>query len=162
MKNKNIHIIFLMIFCAAVVGVIANYSRKEKESKNMVYELLLRKGAAANTAEWQDVRNKANNLISILKQEPTDMNALIRLAALYIQEARETGNYAYYDKAALKCVNTILQIDSLNFNALVYKSLISLSQHHFSEGLEIAKKAQQVNPYNAYVYGLMVDGNVET
>ena len=27
--------------------------------------------------------------------------------------------------------------------------------------LIVAHKAQQVNPYNAYVYGLLVDGNVE-
>ena len=36
-----------------------------------------------------------------------------------------------------------------------------MSQHHFADGLAVAHKAQQVNPYNAYVYGLLVDGNVE-
>jgi hypothetical protein len=36
-----------------------------------------------------------------------------------------------------------------------------MSQHHFADGLDVAHKAQQVNPYNAYVYGLLVDGNVE-
>ena len=162
MKKNNIYIVCVVIFCIAVIGVIANYNRKEKENEVIVYQLLPRKGAAAGTAEWRDVNNKATGLISILKQEPSDLNALIRLAALYIQEARETGNYAYYDKAAMKSVNKILNIDSLNFNALVYKSLIYLSQHHFAEGLAAAQKAQRVNPYNAYVYGLMVDGNVET
>lgn len=161
MKKKHIYTICLAIFCAAVVGIILNYNRKEEQKDNMVYELLPRKGTV-NTLEWKAVHKKVNDLVAILKQEPTDMNALIRLAALYIQEARETGNYMYYDKAAMKSVNTILNIDSLNFNALVYKSLIYLSQHHFAEGLATAQKAQCVNPYNAYVYGLMVDGNVET
>lgn len=162
MKKKNIYIICLIIFCAAVAGIIINYNRKEEQKENMVYELLPRKGAAANTLEWKAVHKKVSDLVAILKQEPTDMNALIKLAALYIQEARETGNYMYYDKAAMKSVNTILKVDSLNFNALVYKSLIYLSQHHFAEGLATAQKAQHVNPYNAYVYGLMVDGNVES
>ena len=61
----------------------------------------------------------------------------------------------------MKYINDVLNLDSLNFNGLVFKSLIYMSQHHFADGLVIAHKAQQVNPYNAYVYGLLVDGNVE-
>jgi len=83
------------------------------------------------------------------------------LAQLYIQEARVTGNYAYYDIAAMKYIQDVLDLDSLDFTGLVFKSLIYMSQHHFADGLDIAHKAQQVNPYNAYVYGLLVDGNVE-
>ena len=55
------------------------------------------------------------------------------------------------------CLTWIL----LSFTGLVFKSLIYMSQHHFADGLAVAHKAQQVNPYNAYVYGLLVDGNVE-
>ncbi len=161
MKKKNIYTICLIVFCIAVIGIIVNYNRKEKEKENMVYELLPRKGAAANTIEWRAVKKKSNELLAVLKSAPDDKNALIRLAAIYIQEARETGNYMYYDRAAMKSVNSILKFDTANFNALVYKSLIYLSQHHFAEGLAEAHKAQQVNPYNAYVYGLLVDGNVE-
>ncbi|MDQ6813491.1 MAG: tetratricopeptide repeat protein [Bacteroidota bacterium] len=161
MKKKTIYIICIAIFCIAVIGIIIKYNVKEKEKENMVYELLPRKGAAANSNEWKLVQKKAETLFSALKEDPNDLSASLKLAALYIQEARETGNYMYYDKAAMKSVNTILKIDSLNFNALVYKSLIYLSQHHFAEGLAAAQKARSVNPYNAYVYGLMVDGNVE-
>jgi tetratricopeptide (TPR) repeat protein len=63
--------------------------------------------------------------------------------------------------AAMKYVNDILAVHPNSFNALVFKALIYLSQHHFADGLVIAHQAQQVNPYNAYVYGLLVDGNVE-
>lgn len=161
MKKKSIYIICIVVFCAAVIGIIINYNRKEKEKKNMVYQLLPRKGAAANNREWKDVQKKANDLLAALKQDPNDLNASLRLAALYIQEARETGNYIYYDRAAMKSVNNVLRLDSLNFNGLVYKSLLYLSQHHFAEGLAAAYKAKAVNPYNSYVYGLMVDGNVE-
>ena len=138
-----------------------NYNRKEEEKENKIYTLLPRKGATANSAEWKEVKTRADILFAALKQDPNDMNASIRLAALYIQEARETGNYMYYDQAAMKYVNNILKTDPVNFNALVYKSLLFLSQHHFAEGLAAAQKAQKVNPYNAYVYGLMVDGYVE-
>lgn len=161
MKKKQVYILCLVIFVAAVIGIIYNYNRKEKEQEDKVYTLLPRKGAAANSAEWKDVEKRSNVLFAALKQDPNDMNASVRLAALYIQEARETGNYMYYDQAAMKYVNNILKVNSANFNALVYKSLIFLSQHHFAEGLAAAQNAQKVNPYNAYVYGLMVDGYVE-
>lgn len=161
MKKKYVYLVCIIVFCAAVAGIIINYNNKQKENEKMVYELLPRKGAAANTPEWKAVQKKANDYFAILKQEPSDMNAQLGLAALYIQEARETGNYMYYDKAAMKTVNNVLKTDTANFNALVFKSLIYLSQHHFADGLAVAHKAQQVNPYNAYVYGLLVDGNVE-
>ena len=161
MKKNQIYIICLIVFVATVIGIVYNYNRKQKEKEDTVYTLLPRKGAAANSVEWKDVKKRADVLFAALKQDPNDMNASIRLAALYIQEARETGNYMYYDQAAMKYVNNILKTDPANFNALVYKSLLFLSQHHFAEGLAAAQKAQKVNPYNAYVYGLMVDGYVE-
>lgn len=161
MKKNQVYIICLIVFVAAVIGIVFNYNRKEKEKEDTVYTLLPRKGTAANSAEWKDVKKKADVLFTALQQDPNDMNASVKLAALYIQEARETGNYMYYDQAAMKYVNNILKTDSTNFNALVYKSLLYLSQHHFAEGLAAAQKAQKVNPYNAYVYGLMVDGYLE-
>lgn len=161
MKKKILYTSFIVLLIAAVAGIIYNYSKKEKEQENMVYELLPRKGASAQSVEWKAVQEKAAGFMTALNQDPNDMKAQISLAAIYIQEARETGNRMYYDKAAMKCVNNILKSDSLNFNALVYKSLIYLSQHHFAEGLAAAQKAQQVNPYNAYVYGLLVDSYVE-
>ena len=36
-----------------------------------------------------------------------------------------------------------------------------MSQHHFADGLVTAQQARAINPYNAYIYGLLVDGNVE-
>jgi tetratricopeptide (TPR) repeat protein len=100
-------------------------------------------------------------LNTAIEKDPADTKSALGLAALFIQEARISGNYAYYDKAAMKTINKVLVIEPSNFEALVYKSLVFYSQHHFADGLAIAEKAKNVNPYNAYVYGLMVDGNVE-
>lgn len=161
MKKSYVYIACLIVFLLAIVAIVVKYNNSEKEKESMVYELLPRKGAANESKEWKEVQKKAGVLFEALKQDPNDINASLKLAALYIQEARESGNYMYYDRAAMKSVNTVLKIDSLNFNGLVFKSLIYLSQHHFAEGLAAAQKARSVNPYNAYVYGLMVDGNVE-
>lgn len=161
MKKKNIYGITIAIFCFAVASVILRYDNKKAAEQKKDYTLLERKGALANSDEWKKAKHNSDSLLTLIKDNSTDSKSQLRLTALYIQEARVTGNYAYYDVASMKYVNDVLNIDSLNFTALVFKSLIYLSQHHFAEGLDIAHKAQQVNPYNAYVYGLLVDGNVE-
>ena len=161
MKKRTIYIAILLVFVIAVIGIIVKYNSGQEAKQSETYPLLPRKGEMAKSADWKNVQTKADQLFSTLKQNPDDVNASLKLAALYIQEARETGNYVYYDKAAMKYVNNVLKADAKNFDALVYKSLIYLSQHHFADGLDVAHQAQQINPYNAYVYGLMVDGSVE-
>jgi tetratricopeptide (TPR) repeat protein len=84
------------------------------------------------------------------------------LTGIYLQEARISGNFNYYNTAALKCIAATLKKDPKNFEALAFKTTILLSQHRFADGLKEADQLQQLYPYNAYVYGLMVDGNVET
>ena len=106
-------------------------------------------------------KKEAYKLQQQITANPNDAKSLTQLATLYIQEARVTGNYAYYDKASMKLVENALQMDSTNLEALVLKSLLYLSQHHFAEGLEMAQHARNINPYNAFVYGVCVDGNVE-
>ena len=161
MKKKNIYLLCIVLFCVAVAGIILKYNYKKKQDENKQYTLLDRKGALANSDEWKQVKRSSDSLLALIKNNPTDNKSQLRLAALYIQEARVTGEYAYYDVAAMKYINDVLSLDSLNFNGLVFKSLIYMSQHHFADGLDVAHKAQQINPYNAYVYGLLVDGNVE-
>jgi tetratricopeptide (TPR) repeat protein len=161
MKKKTIYLSFIILFIAAIVGIAYRYNQSKKEKENTVYELLDRKGEAGTTKEFNEVKNKAAALLTAIQTNQTDTKSTLKLAALFIQEARETGNHSYYDKAAMHYANKVLAQDSLDFNALVFKSLIYLSQHHFADGLAIAHKAQQVNPNNAYVYGLLVDGNVE-
>ncbi len=161
MKKSRIYLLCIILFIAAVIAIVVNYNRKEKENENKTYTILPRKGQAANTAEWKHAKKQSDSLLAIIKDDPTDIKSNLRLASLYIQEARVSGNYTYYDVAAMKHVNNVLKENPNEFTALVFKSLIYLSQHHFAEGLVTAHQGQQINPYNNYVYGLLVDGNVE-
>jgi tetratricopeptide (TPR) repeat protein len=157
MKKNYIYTFVLIFFVAAIGLVILKYQNKEATS----YHLLDRKGVAAETKEWTITRDYASSLSAALKKSPSDTKSSLALAALFVQEARVTGNHVYYDKAAMKYVNDVLKTDSSNFEALTFKALIYLSQHHFADGLAIAQKAQQINPFNAFIYGLLVDANVE-
>lgn len=160
MKKKYTYAALLIVFISAVSLIILNYSGSVK-TEPKIYTLLPRTGAAANTKEWTMVKEQALKLQKEITANPADAKPLTQLATIYIQEARTTGNYAYYDKASMKLVNDALKIDSTNLEALVLKSLLYLSQHHFAEGLEMAQHAKNINPYNAFVYGICADGNVE-
>ena len=161
MNKKKFYAPAILLLVIAVAFIVFNYYRNQQAKENRTFALLERKGASAGSAEWKEVQQKAKTYLAAVEANPDDTKSALKLAALYIQEARETGNHVYYDPAAMKYINLVLENDPAEFNALVFKSLIYLSQHHFAEGLATAKQAQQVNPANAYVYGLLVDGYVE-
>jgi tetratricopeptide (TPR) repeat protein len=157
--------LFLALFTLFVVVSAFMFIRITKPGNKNVYvhsELLPRKTSLAYAGEWAVIKNNAEVLIRKIKQTPSDIKSLLALTALYIQEARITANLNYYNEAALKCLNTVLEKDPKNFEALTFKSTIFLSQHRFAEGLMVAAQAQQLYPYNAYVYGLLVDGYIES
>jgi tetratricopeptide (TPR) repeat protein len=161
MKKRYLYGVTLAFFILAAGFIVVKYRNNEKKKAAAFYPLLDRKGVSFQTEEWKQVQKKFDELIKIAGTNPDDIKARIGLAELYIKEARATGNHMYYDMAAMKYVNEVLEKDPVNFEALIYQSLLYLSQHHFAQGLEIAEKARQVNPYNAFVYGILVDGNVE-
>jgi tetratricopeptide (TPR) repeat protein len=157
MKQKHQYPILLVAFTVIATLILLKYH----SGNNKLDDILERNSASSTTNEWVLMHDYASVLRNKIDKNPSDVKSILALTTLFIQEARITGNYVYYDKAALKCVNRVLMQDSLNFEALTYKSLIYLSQHHFAEGLVLAEKAQKLNPFNAFIYGLLVDGNVE-
>ena len=161
MKKQTIYTAVIILFLAAVAFIVIKYKNQQTIKDNTVYTLLDREGTLAENNEWASTKSMANSFLNNLKKNPKDQKSQLGLAALYIQEARVTGNYTYYDMAAMKYVNEVLKNDSNNFEASIYKALLYISQHHFADGLAMAQKAKEINPYNAFVYGILVDGNVE-
>ena len=49
----------------------------------------------------------------------------------------------------------------LIFRSLATKAGVQLSLHNFKEAYALGQKAIQLNPYNAGIYGVLVDANVE-
>jgi tetratricopeptide (TPR) repeat protein len=132
-----------------------------KKPKKVIPPYKDRKGSIALSAEWLDTKKAIENLLANVQANPKDYKSMLALAQAYIQESRVTGDHAYYDKAALEVLNTVLENEPKNFEALCCKATVLLSQHHFAEGLEVAKFALPINPDNAFIYGIMCDANVE-
>lgn len=160
-KSHLYYLVTLTLFATAAGFIVVKYKHDVKRSAAAFHPLKDRNAMHAGTEEWNQAKMQFNELMKIIGTNPDDTRSRISLAALYIQEARVTGDYMYYDMAAMKYVNEVLEKDTVHFEALTFKALLYLSQHHFTEGLELAEKAREANPYNAFVYGILVDGNVE-
>ncbi len=161
MNKKFAYFLLIALFSAGTAFIILRYKHKESKKEISYYEFQDRKGPLASEQEWINTRTMARTLHKSVADNPNDTKSALTLATLFIKEARITGNYSYYDMAAMNQVNNVLALDSNNFQALTYKALIFLSQHHFADGLAIATKAQKINPYNSFIYGILVDANVE-
>ena len=162
MKKRSLHSFLLVLFVAASAFMLTRITKPGSKNETVYKELLPRKTSLAYAAEWAVVKNNVDALIRKIDENPSDIKSLLALTAQYIQEGRNTGNSNYYNEAALKCINTVLEKDAKSFEALTFKATIFLAQHRFAEGLQIATQVQQLYPYNAYVYGLLVDGYVES
>lgn len=155
--RKNLYII-LVSATAVILVLILLFSKKPKEA---VPGLKERTGGLALSGEWLNTKQAIEGLLANIESNPNDNKSKLSLAQAYIQEARITGDHAYYDKAALELLDEVIKKEPTNFDALCCKSTVLLSQHHFAEGLAVAQQALPLNPNSAYIYGLMCDANVE-
>lgn len=152
----------LVMIALIVAGLtIVRFTGSGHSGEESYTGLQPRKSSLAYPTEWAAMKGNADALLAKIKKNPNDLKSMAALVAIYIQEGRITGNLDFYNRAALKMVNDMLAKDASSFEALTFKATILLSQHRFEEGLAIAKQVQQLYPLNAYVYGLLVDGNVE-
>lgn len=122
--------------------------------------LYQRQGILAQDAEWQKVKDKVAELRLKIVAKPNDIPARLQIATIYIAEARITGNANYY-QSIYTILDKVLALDPKNFEATVYKASVKMSQHQFVQAEELAEQALVINPNNAYVYGVLVDANVE-
>ena len=133
----------------------------EDQNPLQIPDLLERKGELANAAEWKKTQDKTAELKAKLNVNPEDVKTRLQLATIFITEQRITGEHHYYYTAIEKILNGVLSIEPKNFEATVYKASLRMSQHQFADALKIAEEAKNINPNNAYVYGILVDANVE-
>ena len=133
--------------------VYKNYERK----KNAIPLLMERPNAKAISmqSEWINTKQAIETLLDQLRRHPEDLKTKMKLAMAYIQESRVTGNHAYYDEAALKLVEQVLEREPQNYDGLAAKATILLSQHHFTDALKVAQEFVKLYPDAAYGYGLL-------
>lgn len=165
--------LFLFILLLVLTACGEQESAAEQSSSGVndvaIPELLKRPEALQNTTEWDQTQSGYMQMSSKLRTE--DANAIeprITIAKIFVNEARVTGEHGHYYPAALKLLQEAIDLNhngprdaNLEFDALSTMAGVQLSQHDFNTALETAKRAISINPYNAQVYGALVDAYVE-
>ena len=155
--RKKLYPLLLVAFGLAVAAILFF----KKQAPPGLPEPKDRIGNLALGGEWLNTKAAMQGLLAKLRANPDDQKSRLLLAQAYMQEGRITGNHPYYDAAAMQLLQEVLKTNPDNFEALCCQASLSLTQHHFSQGLALAEQAQQVNPNSGYVYGLLTDANVE-
>ncbi len=156
-----------VIYSLIVLGICwscnNDNSRKTMESLE-IPELLQRQAVIGPTEEMGNVNDLYNNLVAKIKADPKNYDAKLSLAELFMQEARISGEHGHYFPAALTIVNAVLNENpeqGLKYRAMLDKASVLLSLHQFAEAKKIGEEAVKLNPYDAGIYGVLVDANVE-
>ena len=172
MKNSfNLHVLLVSFIFLTGTITVSSCNTKANEQKLQQYnseqnpmeipDLLERKGALANAIEWKKTQEKMAELKQKISKKPEDTKLRLQAATIFIAEQRITGEHHFYYTAIEKILNGVLSLDPNNFEAKVYKASLRMSQHQFADAKKIAEEALAINPNNAYVYGILVDANVE-
>lgn len=160
------HLKTLLLFCCLFIfGCQDNSSQKDfSQNKISIPELLDRNEQLWYGKEWENTQNAYVHAREAIKKDPTSAKEYLRLAQLFIHEARVTGEHGHYYPGALDMLDqsiTFASDDDVKFRAMTNKAGVLLSQHEFAQALELGKIAVQLNPYNAHIYGVLADAFVE-
>ena len=107
MNKRSIYIVVVILFLITSGFIVLKYQNEKKKNEARIYELLPRNNSSVNYADWITVKNNASTLLAKISANGNDLVSKLKLCGLYLQEARISGNYTYYDMAAMKLVNVI-------------------------------------------------------
>ena len=161
MKN----LILLLISLSLITSACNNKADDLAERMKSIPKLIDRPEGLQNGKEWDMTQSLYAKYRDALIKDQKDSKAWVDLSELFIQEARATGEHHYYYKAVLVMTNRVVELNpvekDLMFRCLASKASVQLSLHDFAGALETATKATELNPYNAQIFGALVDANVE-
>lgn len=94
--------------------------------------------------------------LSRTKADPSSYLDYNKLAAAYMQRARETGDTRYYEEAS-NCLERSISLRPTNYSGTVLMAMLHVSKHEFNDALRYARKAVEIEPENSYGYGVLGD-----
>jgi tetratricopeptide (TPR) repeat protein len=172
---KNI-CFFALLCCAACTQNTDQKSSSQAkftgQTAVVIPELHTRTEKLRQGEEWDQVQNYYAQHAEALRKDPANAEARLKLAEVFINEARITGEHPHYYPAALQMTESVVKSlegktdltinqKDLLFRALSHQASVQLSLHDFAKAQATAQQAIAINPHNAYIYGCLVDASVE-
>src|SRR4051812_39413490 len=146
---KSAIILSLFVLLSATIIIFQNRYSDNK--------LKILQASVLSTSVNDDITDLENKVA----EKQSSISLQKKLGFAYINKSREKTNVDYEEKG-LKIFNDILQNDPGDFEALIGKATIQLSQHKFTEAMITGRKAIEANKYNSAGYGILTDAFVET
>jgi len=155
--------LFLLAASIVLLGCNADGARENgaTAAQRFTPPELRQRTPALRGEEYDRVLRQVSTLRARIAADPRDVDALGRLAAVFMSEARITGDHPYYYPAALSLVDRALAIAPGDYLALVSKGSILLSLHEFDQALAIGERAAAALPASAIVQGILVDAHTQ-
>jgi len=164
MKNNLLKTAVVILLCIAAL-MACNQQAAKTDATVTFTPLTERTDTIGKGAEWISVKQLYTKYTDALGKNPNDNMSRIKLAELYMNEARITGQLTYYYEPALANIDYVEKNKAATkdevYVALTYKASILLSLHQFAEAKKVADEALKYNAYDAGIYGALVDANVE-
>ncbi|MFK7774736.1 MAG: tetratricopeptide repeat protein [Saprospiraceae bacterium] len=157
--------IYIFFFCLFIFGCQNNATDQYiSQTEISIPELLDRNENLWYGKEWETTQNAYVHAREAIKVDPIAAEEYLKLAQVFTNEARVTGEHGHYYPSALKVLDkaiTYADNEDVKFRAMTTKAGVLLSQHEFQQALVLGQQAVQINPYNSNVYGVLVDAYVE-
>ncbi len=112
--------------------------------------------AAGASATEQEIAKR----FETVRQAPDTVLAYVLLGNAYLQHVRETGDPSDYGRAAA-AFEEALRREPENVDALIGQGVLRLARHQFRDALEPGRRALELAPSTARVYGVIVDAQTE-
>ena len=96
-----------------------------------------------------------------LKALPSDWKSFASLGQAYVQQGRITADPTYYPMAEGALAQSLALQPQDNEGALVGMAALAAARHDFAAALRFGERAKAVNAYDANVYGVIGDAQVE-
>ena len=101
------------------------------------------------------------SLESKVEAQPDDWKASAALGIAYVQRARITSDPSTYPLAQVVLSRSLKLQPTGNAEALVGLGTLAAARHHFIDALRWGRRATKAAPYDADVYGLLGDAQLE-
>ena len=115
-------------------------------------------GAPSTSAEG--LQKRIGEMEKRLAERPQDHAAAVLLADALLRQARVTGDTRLSGRAG-SLLTTVLKDAPGHYDALRLLSASHLSRHRFRDALEVARRARNLRPNDAWNYGVIGDALVE-
>ncbi len=153
---------FLISALVIIALGIGTYIFAEMKKPNYgIPTLSARAGEAKPSAEFLQAKKSEEYYRQEIKKDPEKVENYVRLAQLFLQESRVTGNHSEYIPKATMLLDEALKRDPNDVEALSTKALIFTTLHKFGEAKIIIEEVIKANPHYAFAHGILCDAQVE-